>query len=68
MEDPATGIFKGPYLQLRLPFAPKLADAHVRPAYEPHLHHQAWQRLSSRDGATLQATIVTTGTHGIGED
>ncbi len=65
--DPSTSIFKGPYLTLRLPFAPKPPDApvplDVRPPYDPYLHQlQAWQRLSSRDGAEPQATIVTTGT------
>jgi superfamily II DNA/RNA helicase len=35
----------------------------VHPSYDPYLHQlQAWQRLSSRDGAEPQATIVTTGT------
>lgn len=66
-DDPATAIFKGPYLHRRLPFAPKPPDAAVpldiRPAYEPHLHQlQAWQRLSTRNGATPLATLVTTGT------
>ena len=66
-EDAATSIFKGPYLTLRLPFAPKPPDApvplDVHPPYDPYLHQlQAWQRLSSRDGAEPQATIVTTGT------
>jgi len=65
--DPATSIFRGPYLRLRLPFSPKPADAPVpldiHPPYDPYLHQlQAWQRLSSRDGAEPQATLVTTGT------
>jgi len=33
------------------------------PTYDPYLHQlQAWQRLSTRDGATPLATLVTTGT------
>jgi DEAD/DEAH box helicase domain-containing protein len=65
--DPASGIFRGPYLRLRLPFSPKPADAAVpldlHPSYDPYLHQlQAWHRLSSKDGAEPQATLVTTGT------
>ncbi|HKO89883.1 MAG TPA: DEAD/DEAH box helicase, partial [Polyangiaceae bacterium] len=65
--DPATSIFRGPYLRVRLPFAPKPPDAPVpldiQPPYDPFLHQlQAWQRLSSRDGAEPAATLVTTGT------
>lgn len=63
----STSIFKGPYLRLRLPFSPKPADAPVpldiHPPYDPYLHQlTAWQRLSSRDGAEPQPTLVTTGT------
>jgi DEAD/DEAH box helicase domain-containing protein len=65
--DPAASIFRGPYLRLRLPFSPKPADApiplDIHPSYPPHLHQlQAWQRLSTRDGAEPQPTLVTTGT------
>lgn len=65
--DPAASIFRGPYLRLRLPFSPKPTDAAVpldiHPDYEPYLHQlHAWQRLSSKDGAEPQATLVTTGT------
>lgn len=65
--DPSTSIFRGPYLRLRLPFSPKPADAPVpldiHPSYPPYLHQlQAWQRLSTRNGAEPQPTLVTTGT------
>ena len=35
-DDPATGIFKGPYLTLRLPFAPKPPDAPIPFCPETH--------------------------------
>lgn len=62
----AGNIFRGPYLRLRLPFAPKPPDAtvplEIRPSYDPYLHQlQAWRRLSSRDHVP-QPTLVTTGT------
>jgi len=66
------GLFRGPYLRLRLPFRP--ADEGWRPALEwyggfPPYGHQAeaFRRLSSLDPATgglkrPQPTLVTTGT------
>lgn len=65
--DLSSSIFRGPYLRIRLPFSPKPADAPVpldiHPSYPPYLHQlQAWQRLSTRDGAEPQPTLVTTGT------
>ncbi len=65
--DPSSSIFRGPYLRLRLPFSPTPPDApiplDIHPSYPPYLHQlQAWQRLSSRDGAEPQPTLVTTGT------
>ena len=62
-----SSMFRGPYLRMRLPFAPKPPDAtvplEVHPPYPPYLHQlEAWQRLSSLGGRTPQATLVTTGT------
>jgi len=70
LSDPATGMFKGPYVRLRLPFRP--ADPHWRNALEwyagpPPYGHQAvaFARLaSSADGKPRRPlpTLVTTGT------
>jgi ATP-dependent helicase YprA (DUF1998 family) len=71
LQDPQTGIFKGPYLRLRLPFRP--ADDGWREAldwYEgfPPYGHQAaaFKRLSSAnlgsDKPRPLPTLVTTGT------
>ncbi|QJY49845.1 DEAD/DEAH box helicase [Pseudonocardia broussonetiae] len=65
--DPAHGVFRGPYVRLRLPFRP--ADESWRghldwsPAgFRPHRHQaQAWMRLASRNRQPLP-TLVTTGT------
>jgi ATP-dependent helicase YprA (DUF1998 family) len=65
--DPEQGVFRGPFVRLRLPFRP--ADDGWRqyldwspPGFRPHRHQaQAWLRLSSRDQAP-RPTLVTTGT------
>ncbi|OZM79674.1 DEAD/DEAH box helicase [Pseudonocardia sp. MH-G8] len=65
--DPESGMFKGPYVRLRLPFRP--ADDGWRDSlewYEGHrpYGHQAaaFARLSSLGGRRPQPTLVTTGT------
>jgi DEAD/DEAH box helicase domain-containing protein len=66
LEDPETGIFKGPWIHLRRPFRPapndiKLPLDIVIP-FHPFMHQwQAWKRLSTRDKKP-EPTIVTTGT------
>lgn len=71
LSDPATGMFKGPYVRLRLPFRP--AEPGWRDSlewyggYDPPYGHQAaaFTRLSSQiDGHTRRPlpTLVTTGT------
>lgn len=66
LNDPETGLFKGPWVQLRRPFRPAEADETVPFAFAVPFHpfkHQnrAWRRLSSQDQVP-RATIVTTGT------
>ena len=61
------GLFKGPYLDLRLPFRQAEDDAEtfleVRPPFTPYAHQQrAWERLHSGEGHQPQHTLVTTGT------
>ena len=70
LSDPATGMFKGPYVRLRLPFRP--AQPGWRDTlewyggYPPYGHQaEAFARLSSRvDGQPRRPlpTLVTTGT------
>src|SRR5665647_3381436 len=66
IEDPETGLFKGPWIQLRRPFRPA-SDQSIIPfditiPFRPFQHqYLAWRRLSSKEKAP-QATIVTTGT------
>ncbi len=61
------GLFKGPYVDVRLPFRKAAADERipldVRPGFAPYKHQlKAFQRLYSRDGHQPQHTLVTTGT------
>lgn len=68
LTDESTGMFRGPYVRLRLPFA--LAEAGWekslpnRPVgFTPYGHQAtAFQRLSSANGHQPQPTVVTTGT------
>jgi DEAD/DEAH box helicase domain-containing protein len=68
LRDPVQGIFKGPYLNLRLPYrrgetieADRLLD--VRPPFRSFVHQiLAFERLTSKGGHQPQHTIVTTGT------
>ncbi|MCD6430534.1 MAG: DEAD/DEAH box helicase, partial [Deltaproteobacteria bacterium] len=66
LEDPATGIFKGPWIQLRRPFRPAPAGAvfplDINIPFHPFLHqYLAWNRLSSKNRQP-ESTIITTGT------
>lgn len=66
IEHPETGLFKGPYLQVALPFKTRHSDTpiplEIAPDFEPHLHQiEAFHRLTSRDH-TPKPTLLTTGT------
>lgn len=66
--DPDTGMFKGPYVRLRLPFAPAGDDwaepLHWWPQdFTPYGHQaRAFAQLSTKQGQRPQPTLVTTGT------
>ncbi|CAM3470417.1 DEAD/DEAH box helicase [Occultella aeris] len=70
LSDPATGMFKGPYVRLRLPFRaaePGWQDSlEWSGGFEPYGHQAAaFERLSSMVGGQRrrpQPTLVTTGT------
>jgi len=61
------GLFKGPYLDLRLPFRSTPTDApvplEIQPPFTPYAHQlAAFRRLTSADGHQPEHTLVTTGT------
>ncbi|MER5359652.1 DEAD/DEAH box helicase [Streptomyces sp. NPDC002785] len=66
LEDPESGIFRGPFLRIRTPF--HTADdgwqsaLEWEPGFPPYRHQaKAWERLSTLRGAA-EPTLVTTGT------
>lgn len=67
MRDPKKGLFKGPYLSLKLPYV-KALDSEVekcpltiKPDWPPYDHQiKSWNRLDSSESP--QPTIITTGT------
>lgn len=67
LQDEHDGIFRGPYLRVRLPFEEADPGANrgvvwVPPGLQPYAHQlTAWQRLAGRDG-TPRSTLITTGT------
>ena len=66
LTDPDTGLFKGPWVQLRRPFRPADAGETVPfdfpVAFHPFKHqNRSWRRLSSKSQQP-KPTIVTTGT------
>lgn len=72
LRDEETGLFRGPYLSLRLPYAtiddvaPEEGGKRLLsfdPGVRPYWHQwQAWKRLSTLGGHEPEPTILTTGT------
>lgn len=67
IHDPAQGLFKGPYVSVKLPFRPAPAGAPVpltiAPPFPPYQHqYDAFTRLTTADGHQPQPTLITTGT------
>lgn len=65
--DGPEGLFKGPYVDIRLPFRKRDAGERIpldiKPDFEPYKHQvKAFQRLYSKEGHQPQQTLVTTGT------
>ncbi len=65
--DAEDGIFKGPYVSLKLPFVKAKEDEviplDVAPGFPPYDHQfKSFKRLTTRDGHKPQSTIITTGT------
>jgi len=64
---PESGMFKGPYVRLRLPFAPAAGNWKLHldwyEGFQPYGHQAAaFERLSSKFQDRPQPTLVTTGT------
>lgn len=65
--DEREGMFKGPYLSLKLPFVTSEPGApiplEIKPGFPPFAHQvEAFQRLTTREDHEPQPTILTTGT------
>jgi DEAD/DEAH box helicase domain-containing protein len=67
IEDEEHGMFKGPYVSLKLPF--KTNDEYestpldIKPNFPPYKHQfESFKRLSSLNGHQPQPTLLTTGT------
>ncbi len=65
--DSPRGMFRGSFVDVRLPFRKASKDASlpldIAPPFRPYQHQlHAFQRLYSRGGHQPQATLVTTGT------
>lgn len=65
--DTEDGIFKGPYVSLKLPFVKAAEDENIplqiAPAFPPYDHQfKAFKRLTTQDNHKPQSTLVTTGT------
>jgi DEAD/DEAH box helicase domain-containing protein len=67
VEDDTTGIFKGPYLSVKLPFVKAGMEEQIpltiQDKYTPYDHQlRAFRRLTTQNGHQPEATIMTTGT------
>lgn len=65
--DSPAGLFRGPYVDVRLPFRKAATSAavplEIAPAFTPYRHQlRAFERLATRGGHQPQPTLVTTGT------
>ena len=67
IEHPKNGIFKGPYVSLKLPFVTytdnKELPLEITPKFPPYQHQfQAFKRLHTQNDHQPQPTLLTTGT------
>ena len=67
IEDPKEGIFKGPYVSLKLPFetseGKEEMPLEIAPNFPPYKHQfEAFKRLHTKDGHKPESTLLTTGT------
>jgi len=64
---PEEGIFKGPYISLKLPFVKAKEDEiiplEIAPNFPPYDHQlKSFERLNTQNGHKPESTLVTTGT------
>lgn len=67
LHDPQEGVFKGPYLSVRLPFRAVPSGTRIPleigPSFPPYAHQfKAFERLSSQADHQPEPTLITTGT------
>jgi DEAD/DEAH box helicase domain-containing protein len=65
IEDPKEGLFKGPYVSLKLPFetTSNQISLEIKPNFPPYKHqYDAFERLHTTNGHQPLPTILTTGT------
>ena len=67
IETPTNGIFKGPYISLKMPFetsdTSQPIPLEIDPGFPPYDHqYKAFQRLHTQEGHQPQPTLLTTGT------
>lgn len=67
INDQEEGIFKGPYVSIKLPFVKavetQIIPLEIKPDFPPYDHqYKAFQRLNTENGHKPQATLITTGT------
>lgn len=69
LTEGTNGIFKGPYLSIKLPFVKAIEEdiatipLEIKPAWPPYDHQvKSWHRLSTANEQQPKPTIVTTGT------
>jgi DEAD/DEAH box helicase domain-containing protein len=67
LNDEEQGIFKGPYISLKLPFVKSSDDTEIpleiQPPFPPYDHQlKSFKRLHSAGGQDPKSTLITTGT------
>ena len=67
IQDEEHGMFKGPYVSLKLPFKTndesESIPLDIKPNFPPYKHqYESFKRLSSLNGHQPQPTLLTTGT------
>jgi DEAD/DEAH box helicase domain-containing protein len=67
INNPEEGIFKGPYISLKLPFVKALDDQNIpleiKPTFPPYQHQSiSFERLTTENDHQPQPTLITTGT------
>ena len=67
IEEPKEGIFKGPYVSLKLPFVTHTDDEElpleIKPGFPPYKHQfEAFKRLHTKNEHKPKPTLLTTGT------